>query len=197
MANDLSTINDLLDHLQEADDDEGRVSLGAIMETIGSRSFGPLLLLAGLVTLAPIIGPIPGVPTVMGMLVLLTAGQLLVGREQFWLPGWVMRRSVDKQKLDKAIDWMRNPASWFDRITGPRLVYLTQGMAVHVVAGICILLSLMLPVMEFVPFSALSVGLALAAFGLALIARDGILMIIAGVACAGGAWVLVWYFFLK
>lgn len=195
MANDLSTINDLLDHLQEADDSQGRVSLGAIMETIGSRSFGPLLLLAGLVTLAPIIGPIPGVPTIMGLLVLLTAGQLLLGRDQFWLPKWVMSKSVEKQKLDKAIDWMRKPASWFDNITGPRLVYLTQGAAVHVVAGTCILLALMLPVMEFVPFSALSVGLALAAFGLALIARDGVLMIIAGVACVGGAGVLVWYFF--
>jgi hypothetical protein len=194
MAGDLSTINDLLDHLQKADDSQGRVSLRAIMDTFGSRAFGPLLLLAGLVTLAPVIGPIPGVPTIMGTLVLLTAGQLLIGREQFWLPAWVLDRSVEKTKLDKAVGWLRKPAGWFDRLTGPRYSQLTRGAAVHVVAGTCILLSLMLPVMEFVPFSALTVGVALAAFGLALIARDGVLMIIAGLACAGGAGLLVWYF---
>ena len=37
-----------------------KVSIDSIMEMIGRRSFRPLLLLAGLIILAPVIGDIPG-----------------------------------------------------------------------------------------------------------------------------------------
>ncbi len=45
------------------------------MQAVGSRSFGPLLLVAGLVTLSPA-GDVPGVPTIMAAFVFLVAGQL-------------------------------------------------------------------------------------------------------------------------
>ena len=66
-----------------------KVSIDSIMEMIGRRSFGPLLLLAGLIILAPVIGDIPGVPTIMGVFILLVAVQLLIGQEHFWLPKWL------------------------------------------------------------------------------------------------------------
>ena len=53
-----------------------KVSIDSIMEMIGRRSFGPLLLLAGLIILAPVIGDIPGVPTIMGVFILLVAVHL-------------------------------------------------------------------------------------------------------------------------
>ena len=44
------------------------------------RAFGLLLLLAGLVMVLPLIGDIPGVPVVMGLLVLVVAAELLFRR---------------------------------------------------------------------------------------------------------------------
>lgn len=38
---------------------------GGDRNAVGRRSFGPTLLLAGLVTLAPIVGDIPGVPVLI------------------------------------------------------------------------------------------------------------------------------------
>jgi hypothetical protein len=110
----LTNLEQLLDRVSEAAHDGDRVSLGAILEVVGRRSFGPLLLVAGLVTLAPIIGDIPGMPTIMAVLVLLIAGQLLFRREHFWLPHWLLKRSVAQDKLHKALTWLRPPARFID-----------------------------------------------------------------------------------
>ena len=61
----------------------------------------------------------------------------------------------------------------------PRLTFLTSAAATRVVAAFCVLIALGMPPMEMIPFSANLAGAALAAFGLALIARDGLLALIA------------------
>lgn len=181
MPGDLTTMKELLDRIVEAEDHSNgqQTSLGAILETIGPRAFGPLLLLAGLITLVPVIGGIPGVPTVMGVMVVLTAGQLLFGRQEFWLPDALLNRSIARDKLDKAVQRTRPAADFIDRVFKPRLTVLIKGSGLYLIAIACVLIALMLPVMELIPFSALSAGAALAAFGIALIARDGLLALIA------------------
>ncbi len=175
----VSSLEGLLDRMGNAASDGGRVSLDAILDAVGLRSFGPVLLLAGLITLAPLIGDIPGVPTVMAALVLFTATQLAAGREQIWLPRWMLSRTVSHDAYCNALGRMRRPARWMDRWTGPRLGILIRGVGTRVVAVVCVAIALAMPAMELVPFSANGAGLALAAFGLALIARDGLLALIA------------------
>ena len=175
----LTNLEQLLDRINEAADDEGQVSLGAILDVVGRRSFGPVLLVAGLITLAPIIGDIPGVPSIMGILVLLVAGQVLFRHEHFWLPGWVLRRSVSREKLSKALGWLKRPARFVDRLLRPRLTVLTRPLGAYVIAFVCLQIALIMPFMEVVPFSANAAGLVLAIFGLALIACDGVLALIA------------------
>ena len=181
MAQDLTTMQQLLDRIAEAETrSEGQeTSLGTILETIGPRSFGPLVLLAGLITLVPVIGAIPGVPTIMGIIVMLTAGQMLFGRQEFWLPQTLLKRSVKQDNLDKTVRFSRPAARFVDRIFKPRLTNLIKGPGLYLIAVACVLISAALPVMELVPFSALSAGAALAAFGIALVARDGLLALIA------------------
>ncbi|QJD58304.1 exopolysaccharide biosynthesis protein [Pseudomonas sp. gcc21] len=197
MASDLTTMQELLDRIVQAEDkSEGqRTSLGSILETIGPRAFGPLLLLAGLITLVPVIGGIPGVPTVMGVMVVLTAGQLLFGREQFWLPKILLNRSISRDKLDKAVKRTRPAARFVDRVFKPRLEVLVKGPGLYMIAIACVLISLALPAMELVPFSALSAGAALAIFGIALIARDGLLALIAMIVTLVTLGLVTSYFF--
>lgn len=172
-------LQQLFDCIDQAAEENGRVSWSAIMDEVGRRSFGPLLLLAGLTVLAPIIGDLPGVPTLIGMVVLLIAVQLLIGRHNFWLPGFMLNRSVPKDKLHKALTWLKKPARFIDKLLSPRLAVLTRGPMVRVIAVVCLGIALAMPVMEIVPFSANLAGIALTAFGLALIARDGLLALIA------------------
>ncbi|MEQ9394631.1 exopolysaccharide biosynthesis protein [Haliea sp.] len=83
---DFTNLEQMIDQIVSASRSKGQVLVDDIMNMVGRRSFGPLLLMAGLLTLAPIIGDIPGTPTVIGIFVFLLALQLLLGRDYFWLP---------------------------------------------------------------------------------------------------------------
>ncbi len=168
-----ANLENVLDRIAKAEDEDGdHTSTRAVVNALGRRSFAPLLLLPGLVTLLPI-GGIPGVPTVMSVLVLLVSVQLLFGRRSFWLPAWLLNRSVPRSKLEKSRHWMLRPARFIDFFLRPRLTFLTNGAGVYLIALISVVIALMMPPMELVPFSAIGAGLALTLLGLALLAHDG------------------------
>lgn len=172
-------LEELLDRVESAANDRERVTVGEILDEIGTRSFGPIVLLAGIIILAPVIGDIPGVPTVMGVLVVLTAGQLLFHRDHIWLPNWLLNRSADRDKLLKGLKWIRKPARFVDRMVRPRIDIFVRDGGLYAIAVMCVVIAAATPAMEFVPFSANGAGAALTAFGLALIARDGLLALFA------------------
>lgn len=173
---DATNLTELIHTMERMERENAQVSVDDVVHAVGRRSFGPLLLLAGLITLAPIIGDIPGMPTLMAVLVLLTSSQLLVGRETFWLPKWLLNRSLSRQKFDKALHYMQKPAKWVDGLLGVRLAWMTGYIGIRVTAFACLLVALAMPPMEFIPFSANGAGLALTLFGLGLVARDGLML---------------------
>ena len=175
----VTNLQQLLDSIEDASQRGDRISLSAVLETMGERSFGPMLVLAGVVVLAPLIGDIPGIPTTVGIIVFLVAGQLLLGRKHFWLPRWLLERSVASDKARKALGWLRPPARVIDRLLAPRLTMFTRGAATYAVAVACLVIAMTMPAMEVVLFAANVAGAALCAFGLALIARDGLMALIA------------------
>lgn len=178
-GNDPTTIKQLLDRIRASGEGVEQVSVAEILEAVGERSFGPVVLLAGLITLAPLIGDIPGVPTLLGLVVVLTLGQLLFQRHSIWLPSWISGRQVPRGKLVKGVDWLQKPARFLDRVTKPRLTFLVNGPGLYAMALICMSVALAMPAMEVVPFSANGGGAALMAFGLAIVARDGLVALLA------------------
>lgn len=188
-------LEQLLDEIAEAEQQNSyQVSLESVLSHVGRRSFGPVLLLAGLITIAPLIGDIPGVPTLMAAIVALTALQLLFGRDYFWFPDWLLRRSVSSNTLYKTIAWLRKPARFIDRFLHQRLTLFAAGNANYSIAIICLIIASVMPLMEVVPFSANGAGIALTAFGLALIVRDGLLSLIAMVSTTATLFALLYYF---
>lgn len=166
-----------------------------LLDEVGPRSFGVLLLVAGLITLMPLVGDIPGVPTVMAVFVVLVAGQLLLRRRHLWLPEWLLKRSVESEKLDKALDWMERPAQFIDRWLRPRLRLLTRRVATYFIAIACLFVAALMPIMEVIPFSANLAGAGLTAFGLSLMTNDGLLALLA-FGCTLTAFGLIVYNFL-
>jgi hypothetical protein len=184
-------LEQVLDCLCKAEGDDGRVSIGSILKTIGCRSFGPVLLFAALVMMAPVIGDIPGVPIMAGSLICLVAAQLLFGRDHVWLPGWLLRRSASREKMERAVRKLRKPARFVDRFLRHRFEALTQGRMAKLILAVSLLISAATPFMELVPFSANLAGAALTAFGLALIAKDGVFALVAYALTAVGAGVVI------
>lgn len=187
-----SCLTDILDRIEDGvEDDTDHVSVEEMLEAVGRRSFAPVLLLMGLIGVSPLSG-IPGMPTTTALVVLLVAGQMVLGRQRFWLPRWVLKRRVRRRKLCKALRWSRKPARFVDEhLLRPRLRWLTTHRATYAVAVICMMIALAIPPMELVPFAATIAGAALTAFALSLIADDGLLMLIALGFTAGVAFVLV------
>lgn len=178
-CNEVTNLEQLLDRVCQAGADRDRVSVDHVLDAVGRRSFGPILLVAGLITLAPVIGDIPGVPVMIGLLVLLIAIQLLFHREHLWLPRWLLRKSASRNKLEKAVQKSRRAAQAIDKLVRPRLQVFTKGRSANLILTVCVLISAATPLMEFVPFSANLAGAALAAFGLSLVAHDGLLALLA------------------
>lgn len=193
MADKLTNLEQLLDRLDEAREGQQSVSFGRLMDTVGRRSFGPLLLLIGLILLSPLSG-IPGMPSTMGIAVLLLSLQMLLRRKHIWLPGWILRRSISEEKLAKVTRWMRKPARVIDRWLNYRLSFLVDGLAAWPLALVCLLLAITLPVLEPVPFAATSAGAALTCIGLAMIAHDGLLAAMAYSVVLGIGGLLAYHF---
>lgn len=178
MADDPQSVGDILDKLGELAGRQDEVSIGDVVEQLGGRSFAPFLLVPALIEMSPV-GGIPGVPTFLALIIVLAAGQMLIGRTHLWLPGFIERRSVSADKLCKATGKLRGIAGFLDRWFHNRLPALTRGPAPRIVAALVIVLACTVAPLELLPFASTAPMAAIAAFGLALLVRDGLLIIIA------------------
>lgn len=186
MATDPQSVHDILDCLDDAGDDGGEVSVGDVSKTIGSRSFGPFLLVPALVGISPV-GVIPGAPSFMAILIVCVAAQFAFGKDSLWLPSVMKERAVPRERLDQAIDWMRPVADRLDRWFGNRLQILTRGPAMRIAAAICLLVAFAVPPLELLPFAAAGPFAIICLFGLAITVRDGLLFLGASILTVAGA----------
>ena len=144
------------------------------MQGLGRRAFGMLLLLATLPAFIPI--PIGGV--LSGPLVVLLAAQLLIGLRRPWLPGFIARRGPKRHTLAR---FERIVAPWLlrlERVVRPRLAGVLDHRVASAVTGLLLLvlgLLLSLPI----PFTNYPLGGMILLFALALLERDGALMLVA------------------
>ncbi len=173
---------------------DGKVTIGDLIERFGNRGFGPMLVFFGLIAAIPPIGGIPGVPTSMGLMSVLLAGQMLVGRDHPWLPNFVRCRGVSVDKVEKARDKGKAVFSKVDALVSQRLEWAAGRTASFVVALCCVLLGLMMTPLELLPFAAAAPASAIVMLGLALTARDGVLMIIGFAATAASAALIAFNF---
>ncbi len=180
MADDTEPENleQLLDRMLERSQDRRKVAVGDLLDAAGRRSFGPVVLLVGVLLVTPLSG-IPGIPTLMGLVVLLTLGQILFGRSHFWLPPLLTERQIPRERLVAAIDGLRPLAQRIDRRIRARLTWMVKGPGLYATVALCMAIGAAMPATEVVPFSSSIAGLALTVFGLSLVARDGVLAILA------------------
>ena len=146
--------------------DEEWLTLGEILSRIGQRSFAASLLVIALLMVSPL-SAIPFLPSLVAVVILLIAGQAILGRHHLWLPRILMQRSVSAEKLARAVDWLARPAAWIDAH------WPMSSLAYMVIIAV----ALTWPPLSFVPFSTTlsAVGMAMLAAGQTL--RDGIFVL--------------------
>jgi len=163
------------------------VCVGHLLDVMGERSFGALMLVPSLLLVSPLSG-IPGFSSLTGVVIVLIAGQMLAGRDHIWLPQKLRERCIAREKLEKALRFLTPGARTVDRLVKPRLTFLTRSPFSRAVPAICVAIGLCMPLMEILPFASSILAAAVAAFALALIARDGALAVVATAITGGGGW---------
>lgn len=162
------------------------VTLSVLLNAVGRRAYGPLLLVLGLFAISPAT-MLPGMTSVVAAITLIVAMQMAFGLRRPWLPRRVLELRIPRGAFVAFIDRARPQV---ERLHGdlvrPRLESLTKGPFLYVVAGCVVLAALITFPLSLIPFAPLAPSLAVVLFAVGMIARDGLLLG-AGVAFTGAA----------
>jgi hypothetical protein len=167
-----------------------RVSFSEIDNALGERGFGVLIAILSLPSAIPG-GPsaVPGFTTVVGVPIIILSSQLMFGRTNLGLPGFIERRTFDTPGFQKVVAHIAKVLAWFEKFLKPRFHVLTGAVAERVLGAFCVILAVILALP--IPLGNNLPALALGLIGLGLIEQDGIAILvgllsgIAGIVVAG------------
>ena len=155
-------------------DPEEVLALDRLLYGLGRSAFGMFLF----VSVLPGFVPIPGFAGVVsGPLVALIGLQLIVGLRKPWVPAFIGRRGPRRSTMARCCDRISPAMARLEHLVRPRLRALTRSRMANAYTGvllICLglLLALPLPMTNFVFAGTLLL------FALALMERDGALMLV-------------------
>ena len=163
----------ILDGLLEGDPAQS-LDFDTLLDGLGRRAFGMLLFVAAL----PAFIPIPVGGALSGPLIMLVAAQLLVTMQHPWLPGFIARRGPKRQSLarfERSVDpWLGR----LERIVRPRLTAVLDHPLASAFTGLLLLLLGLLLALP-IPLTNYLLGGLILLYSLALLERDGALMLVA------------------
>lgn len=152
---------------------EDRLTLSHLSALLRDRMWGGLLLTFAAINILPL--P-PGTTTITGIPLVLLTAQMTLGRARPWFPKKIDQRGVTKDELRrllaKFLPWERR----VERIFKPRMVALTNHRAARAIGLVSLLLSIILWLP--IPLGNHAPALAMTLFALALIYRDGVLVML-------------------
>ena len=188
-ANHRSTSDVLLGVIREHPGE--RLSIQDIMNGLAERSFGFLLLLFGIISAIAIV---PGLATITAVPLLFFSLQMLFGAQTPWLPKSIALRQFAKADLEGTIQRGIPLMRWVEKLCRPRLLFLTGGFGERLLGLIVFVLAVVIalpgPGTNFLP------GVATAFMAIAIINRDGLLVLIgwavSAIALYVAAWALAW-----
>lgn len=161
-----------------------RLTFSELALKLQARAWGGLLVIFAAINVIPL--P-PGASIFFAVPLLIVSTQMAFGRATPWFPAGIDRRGVTKDELRRLIAKMEWLEVRVERMFKPRLATLTAATATRLIGVICFILAwlTMLPIVHVAPAAVIVL------FGLALIYRDGILVIAAAAAASLGAVVAI------
>ncbi|MUV15384.1 exopolysaccharide biosynthesis protein [Noviluteimonas gilva] len=165
----------ILDALAEGNPDE-LLTLRDLLSGLGRRAFGML----AFVCVLPAFIPIPIGGAISGPLMMFIGIQLAIGLRKPWLPEFIGKRGVHRRAIVTFDKRLAPVLSRLEKLVRPRMPWMLDSRIAGVVTGLLLLLLgflLSLPI----PLTNYLFGGTLLAFALALLERDGVLMICAWV----------------
>lgn len=171
IPSDVKTSQLLRDSLNSFKDDN--IPIGDLLSKFQRRSYGGVFLILALLAM------VPGISVPAGAVLLVPAMQLMLGYPAPVFPKKISKKTASTEGLKK---WGLKVANWIEKLehlVKPRLPLLTSHIARRVIGLIIFLLAIVV-VIPF-PLSNFPPALATICFALALLERDGLMIIIASI----------------
>lgn len=150
------------------------VSIGDIAGALDARAFGMSTLIFSIPSLLPM--P-PGLPTLVGVALLVVSTQMVAGRHELWLPVFLTRRRFSRALLVSGFQRVTPHLEMAERLARPRLLFMT-GKSATVGVGLVVLVMAVVLILPLPPGGNFPPALACAVLGLGLAQRDGVIVII-------------------
>lgn len=161
--------------------DDPKLYLGELINAFGERGFGALMVFLGL--LNALASPIPGSTTILGTPLLLISLQLVIRRDQLWLPRFALKQAFPREEFRRVVGRIRPHLHRVERLSRPRWAFMTNEISEVLIGIACSILSviIMLPIFGGNMFPSLFCAL----FGFGLMQRDGAMIALGWAGCAG------------
>lgn len=161
-----------------AEIDAPEIAVGDLIGHLRARAYGVIFIILALISLVPAMS-IPG-----GVLIAVFAVQMAAGIRSPRLPRRLAELSIPMSRLSWAVDKLLPVLAYLERHVRPRWPWLTAPPAINLVGLLMAILSVTfaLPL----PFTQLPPGLAILLIAVAMLERDGRVLLV-GVAASGGA----------
>jgi hypothetical protein len=167
------------------------LTFGDLVRALGARGFGPIFLLLAVLVMLPT-GAIPGIPALVGAVLVLLSGQLMIGWTTPWLPRRVLEMEISRERMRAGLEKARPAALRLGRVLHARLEFLASGpLALRAAAAAVTAAGLVMIPLGFIPLMPFFLGLPVLAIGLGLMARDGLFVSAGFAAFAPVIWLLV------
>jgi hypothetical protein len=159
-----------------ADPVRDAIAVNDLITLLGGRGRAGLILLFALPNVLP--AP-PGMSGVLGLPLLYLSFQMMLGRVP-WLPKFIGRRSVPRDRFALLVDTAAPWLAQAERLLRPRWSWLVNHRAERVFGAFCLLLAAVLALP--IPFGNMLPALAISLIALGVLERDGLWVMIGTVA---------------
>lgn len=171
-GSEMVTLSQALEGILDTKDDRGP-SVGQIVDAVGDKGFGIVFLVLSLPSALPI--PAPGYSTPFGVVLVLIALQMFVGRHILWLPQRLRRVRLKKSLADKAVHRGSSVIRWMETFIRPRYQWISSTWGLRALSVVIIIMGglMMLPI----PLTNTAPAIVIFLIGFGMAEDDGLLAI--------------------
>jgi hypothetical protein len=178
------SVSELLGSITERG--RGKITITDILAVFGDRAFGAVIF----VFAAPLVLPMPpGVSALLGAPLLFVTFQWMVGRRTLWMPKMLLDRTISRNDFKSLVEKLNPYLQKLERRLRPRWTWIFNPVMDRLTGAVCFALSII--VFLPIPFGNMLPSLAIAAFAIGAVERDGLAVIVGWISAILSVVVLV------
>ncbi len=167
---------DTLEEILELAKESKEIKVRQIFSKLKGKGAALLLILFSLPLCIPI--PLPGISTILGILVAFLGLRIAFGRKLWW-PKWILNKQIESRKISRIVHKTMKVMKKIDHLFCPRLTPLVKNPFFHCFNGVLVFLfSLILAIPIPIPLTNLFAALPILFIGLGLLYNDGVCILI-------------------